>query len=100
MIDGALIVRQFRIGGAMLNIYQAGHAHSLIAVKPTPGTIDLCFRWDQPVATAMAHLAQAGIPIDEGAVERYASDGRADRSVYLRDLDGNLLEFLSTPRTC
>lgn len=96
VIDGALIAKQFRIGGAMLNIHQAGHGHSLVAAKPTPGAIDLCFRWSQPIATAQIHLAQAGIAIEEGPVKRRASDGREGTSVYFRDPDGNLLEFLST----
>lgn len=99
VIDGALIAQQFRIGGAMLNIHQAGHGHSLVAAKPTPGAIDLCFRWDAPIATAVAHLEQHRIAIEEGPAERYASDGKAGMSVYFRDPDGNLLEFLSTTET-
>lgn len=99
VIDGELIARQFHIGGAMLNIHQAGHGHSLVAARPTPGSADLCFRWDAPIETAVAHLTAHAVAIEEGPVERFASDGTAGMSVYFRDVDGNLLEFLSTVAT-
>lgn len=57
-IGGEVIAQQFRIGSAMLNIHQAGHAHSQVAAMPTPRCIDLCFRWDGPIHTAIEHLAR------------------------------------------
>ena len=95
-IDGRRMVLQLHIGGAMLNIHQAGHTHPLVAGKPTPGSTDLCFRWGEPIASGIALLDRLGIAIIDGPSERHASDGLAGISVYFRDPDGNLLEFLST----
>jgi catechol 2,3-dioxygenase-like lactoylglutathione lyase family enzyme len=94
--NGAVAVVEMRIGKAMLNVHQAGHAAPLVAEKPTPGAVDICFRWETPIGTAIEHLDTVGIEIIEGPVPRRASDGQAATSVYFRDLDGNLIELLST----
>ena len=98
-IDGRRMVNQVHLGGAMLNIHQAGHSHPLVASRATPGAGDFCFRWSEAIDSAVALLKGAGIPIIDGPVERFASDGRAGMSIYFRDPDGNLLEFLSTVET-
>jgi catechol 2,3-dioxygenase-like lactoylglutathione lyase family enzyme len=41
-------------------------------------------------------LGEHGIEIVEGPVDRPAADGKLGKSIYFRDPDGNLLEFLST----
>jgi catechol 2,3-dioxygenase-like lactoylglutathione lyase family enzyme len=68
----------------------------LVARLPTPGSVDLCFRWDGPLDDVMALLAARGLPVEEGPVPRPAADGSAATSVYTRDPDGNLIEFLTT----
>lgn len=95
-IDGRRMVRQLRIGGAMMNLHQAGHGHWLVAGQPTPGSADVCFGWGEPIGTAVDRLRAHGVAIVEGPVERYACDGAAGLSVYFRDADDNLLELLST----
>ena len=94
--DGPVAVRQLSIGGARLNIHRAGNGIWLVAEKPTPGSVDICFRWSQPIETAIAHLKEHGVAVIEGPVAREASDGASGQSVYFRDVDGNLLEFLTT----
>jgi len=47
---------------------------------------------DEPVADVMAELTSAGIPIEEGPVERTGAIGPI-LSCYLRDPDGNLIEL-------
>ncbi len=96
VVDGRVIAHQVRIGAALVNLHQAGHGHSLVARQPTPGSGDLCFGWSEPIATAVAHLRGHGIPIEEGPVARTGCEGLPGQSVYFRDPDGNLLEFLST----
>jgi catechol 2,3-dioxygenase-like lactoylglutathione lyase family enzyme len=59
-----------------------------------PGNSDLCLRWDGPIEAAVAHLERRGVPIELGPVERHGALG-AGTSVYFRDPDGSLLEFIS-----
>src|SRR4051812_41390654 len=85
--EGKPFVLQLRIGGAMLNLHQAGHNRPLVAARPTPGAVDICFRWNGPIEMAMAGLERAGIEIIEGPTRRFASDGKEGWSVYFRDQD-------------
>jgi catechol 2,3-dioxygenase-like lactoylglutathione lyase family enzyme len=95
-LNGAVAVVEMHVGKAMLNVHQAGHGAPLVAAKATPGAVDIAFRWDAPISTAVIHLTAAGIEIIEGPVPRRASDGQPAMSVYFRDQDGNLIELLST----
>ncbi|MCZ4344076.1 VOC family protein [Sphingomonadaceae bacterium G21617-S1] len=93
--DGVLLARQMRAGGAMFNVHKAGNGVTLAAARPTPGAIDICFRWDAPIQSAIEHLISCGVIIVEGPCPRIASSGETGMSVYFRDPDANLLEFLS-----
>ena len=62
-----------------------------------PGCGDFCFVWSGTVADIEAKLEAIGAPIEEGPVERVGGrdHGRAiGTSVYTRDPDDNLLEFI------
>jgi len=62
-----------------------------------PGCGDFCFVWSGGMPELMAALAQAGAVIEEGPVERVGGrdHGReTGSSVYTRDPDDNLLEFI------
>ena len=96
VIDGKRLVRGIRAGGAMLSVHQAGNGVELVARKPTVGAVDMCFRWSGPIESAEARLADHGVKVIEGPVTRFATDGTPAQSVYFHDLDGNLLEFLTT----
>ena len=61
-----------------------------------PGNSDLCFAWDGPIEDAVAHLDAYGVAVELGPVER-AGAGGTGRSVYFRDPDGSLLEFIAYP---
>ena len=63
-------------------------------VPVAPGNSDLCFRWDGPIAGAKRHLEAEGIAIELGPVARYGARGDGT-SVYFRDPDGSLMEFIS-----
>ena len=62
------------------------------AAKPPCG--DLCFVWDGTPASLKAMLDRAGVKMVEGPVDRQGGRRRTGSSVYVRDPDGNLLEFM------
>jgi len=62
-----------------------------------PGCGDFCFVWDGDIDSAIQQCQQAGAEIIEGPVPR--PGGRSlgstqGTSVYTRDPDGNLIEFI------
>ena len=65
------------------------------AARPVPpGGSDLCFEWQGPIADAIAHLATHKVKIESGPMQRFGAKGPG-MSVYFRDPDGSLLEFIS-----
>jgi len=93
---GRIPVVILQVGASRLSVHDAASPASPRARQPTPGSGDICFRWDGPIATAASRLTEQGVEIEEGPVPRPAADGGAGQSVYFRDPDGNLLELLST----
>ncbi len=94
-IDGRLVIRKIRLGDAVLNIHQQGNGIALVARLPTPGSVDICFRWTGTLASAKAHLDARAVPIVDGPSPRQDSDGRPSHSVYFHDPDGNLVELMA-----
>ena len=85
----------YRFGDCQLNCHGPGVKAEPVARLPVaPGNSDVCFVWDGPIADAVAHLARAQVPIELGPVTRNGAKGRGT-SVYFRDPDGSLMEFLS-----
>ena len=85
----------YRLGDQQLNVHGPGvHAEPLAQKPVQPGNSDLCFRWDGPIDGAVAHLERHGVPVEIGPVPRHGARGEGT-SVYFRDPDGSLLEFIS-----
>ncbi|HET6865300.1 MAG TPA: VOC family protein [Solirubrobacteraceae bacterium] len=85
----------YRFGSEQLNVHGPGAIGSPVARVPVaPGNSDLCFEWDGPIEDAVAHLARHDVAIELGPVERNGARGRGT-SVYFRDPDGSLMEFIS-----
>jgi len=86
---------RYRLSNAQLNLHGPGVDPTPVARKPVePGNSDLCFEWDGPIADAVAHLKRSGVAIELGPIERNGRKGPG-RSVYFRDPDGSLMEFMS-----
>ncbi len=84
----------YRFGDVQLNLHGPGvDADPLARVPVSPGNSDLCFEWPGPVAEAKEHLERHGVEVEAGPVERAGVRGRGT-SVYFRDPDGSLLEFI------
>ncbi len=84
-----------KFGAQKINLHQAGAEFEPKAARPGPGTADLCFLTDTPLAEWQTHLAAQGVAVEDGPVPRTGATGPI-LSLYLRDPDGNLIE-ISTP---
>jgi catechol 2,3-dioxygenase-like lactoylglutathione lyase family enzyme len=83
-----------RFGDQKINLHEAGHELAPRARVPVPGSADLCFVVEQPLAEWLAHLDELGVAVIEGPVARSGALGPMT-SVYFRDPDGNLVEIAS-----
>ena len=85
----------YRFGDEQLNLHGPGVSPAPVAKLPVqPGNSDLCFEWPGPIDEAREHLERNGVEVEMGPVERSGARG-AGTSVYFRDPDGSLLEFIS-----
>ena len=98
---GAELVRRedggwsYRFGDEQLNLHGPGVSPVPVAKLPVqPGNSDLCFEWPGPIDEARKHLERNGVEVEMGPVERFGARGTGT-SVYFRDPDGSLLEFIS-----
>jgi catechol 2,3-dioxygenase-like lactoylglutathione lyase family enzyme len=85
-------------GNQMINLHRPDtwqrDGFTLRAPNATPPCGDLCFVWDGSAGALHALLAGAGAEIEEGPVVRPGGRQQTGTSVYTRDPDGNLLEFM------
>jgi catechol 2,3-dioxygenase-like lactoylglutathione lyase family enzyme len=85
----------YRFDNAQLNLHGPGvEATPLAKIPVPPGGSDLCFEWSGPVEDAVQHLKTCAVAIELGPVHRFGTRGPGI-SVYFRDPDGSLLEFIS-----
>jgi catechol 2,3-dioxygenase-like lactoylglutathione lyase family enzyme len=98
VLGAELVPRQqgwaYRFGETQLNLHGPGVEATPVAKLPVqPGGSDLCFVYPGSVGEAQAHLEKHGVAVELGPVERFGAQGFGT-SLYFRDPDGSLLEFI------
>ena len=83
--------RGLAFGRQKINLHQAGREFEPKALKPVPGSLDLCFITETPLDDVIARLKASSVVIVDGPVQKTGALGPM-MSVYFRDPDGNLIE--------
>lgn len=81
-----------KFGAQKINLHAAAAPFAPYAAQPTPGSADLCFLSDHPLADWLAHFEALRIAVEQGPVARTGATGGL-MSIYIRDPDGNLIEI-------
>jgi catechol 2,3-dioxygenase-like lactoylglutathione lyase family enzyme len=79
-------------GDQKINLHPVAAPLPPHARRPTAGSADLCLRVAGRPEQTLAHLADCGVPVEQGPVSRTGARG-AMVSIYFRDPDGNLIEL-------
>ena len=86
------------IGEQMINFHRPAtwqnSSFTLRAPAAKPPCGDLCFVWEGTPESLREMLERGGAKIFEGPVPRQGGRKKPGSSVYVRDPDGNLLEFI------
>jgi len=85
-------------GNQMINFHRPElwrrDGFTLRAPAAAPPCGDLCFVWEGSADALNSLLGDAGAAIEEGPVTRHGGRHADGTSLYVRDPDGNLLEFM------
>lgn len=86
----------YRFADTQLNVHGPGLdlSDNVARLPVQPGNSDLCFAWPGSIDEAIAHLQRHDVEVETGPVARFGARGHGS-SVYFRDPDGSLLEFIS-----
>jgi catechol 2,3-dioxygenase-like lactoylglutathione lyase family enzyme len=81
-----------KFGQQKINLHQTGAEFDPKAAHPLSGGGDLCFLSDTPIADWITHFEALDLHIEDGPIPRTGATGPI-MSIYIRDLDGNLIEI-------
>ena len=86
------------VGRNMINFHRPARwqdaSVTLRAPAARPPCGDLCFVWDGTATQLKTWLDAGGAKVEDGPVPRPGGRQATGSSVYIRDPDGNLLEFI------
>jgi len=86
------------VGSQMINFHRPTRwqdaTFTLRAPAAKPPCGDFCFVWNGSAAELKTMLERAGVKIELGPVDRPGGRRKTGSSTYVRDPDGNLLEFM------
>ena len=85
-----------KFGDQKINLHEAESPFVPHSKTPVPGSADLCFLSETPIKLWIAHFARLGVLVEDGPIARTGATGPI-MSVYVRDPDGNLIEFAGKP---
>ena len=89
------------VGDNMINFHLPARWQDKTFTNRAPAAVppcgDLCFVWEGTVESLQTMLERAGAKIETGPVPREGGRRKTGTSVYVRDPDGNLLEFMIYP---
>ena len=96
--QGKFPIFSIRIGSNhLINVHTPGFETDLRGPSAQPGCGDFCCVWEGTLDEVLDLLRDAGIEVVEGPVPRVGGRGGGtvrSESVYVRDPDGNLVEFM------
>ena len=78
-------------GSQKINLHEVGKEFDPKAEIPTPGSGDLCFLTETPIADVQRHLESCQVTVLMPPTQRTGATGPI-LSLYFRDPDGNLIE--------
>ncbi len=79
-------------GDYKINLHEIGKEFEPKALRPTPGSVDLCLITNDSLELVLKHLGNHGVKVIDGPVQRTGASGTI-KSVYVNDPDGNLIEI-------
>lgn len=81
-----------KFGHQKINLHELGNEFEPKALNVKEGSADLCFISETSVIEFKKHIESLGVKVIEGPIKRTGAMGEIN-SIYLRDLDGNLIEI-------
>ena len=84
--------KAIRCGNQKLNLHEVGKEIEPKALRPLPGSADICVIATTPLKEVLKRLSLHQVHVLEGPVERTGAKGKI-LSIYFRDPDQNLLEI-------
>lgn len=93
---GNASIFSIQVGNSKINIHPEGYTASLRGPTAVPGCGDVCFVWDGSAEECKKMLDEARVEIISGPGPRRGGRGKdvPAVSLYARDPDGNLLEWM------